>query len=329
MRRILFTLFMASTVPVLADDLPPELPFHPVVTSEPDPGKSRPMASAKPQSGPGPDVAASIQPVTGKKEEQATPARPENKTPGLPGPALVNPGIDSVVKLKPRPGETATVFIARNKLNRIVTPFQTPKVLTIDPLETKIDGSAIYVATDSQGPVSLFITDEDSGATVSLQLTPRDVALPVNIVIEQEHRSLGENNPGSAMTQSNYRQDSAYLTTIKTLMQALAKQQVPHGFVLQALSDAKPFTSLCQADPVHFKPGQILFGQGLHIVIMTAHNDSDKAVLFDEAFCATGEVLAVAAWPKVRLEPGEQTEVFVLLRAPEANSGAPLRPRLY
>jgi len=60
-----------------------------------------------------------------------------------------------------------------------------------------------------------------------------------------------------------------------------------------------------------------------------ARNTGVTSIEFDERSCATGkdEVLAVAAWPKVVLRPGESTELYVAVRR-SAEQAATLRPSL-
>jgi len=55
------------------------------------------------------------------------------------------------------PGTTAIVEVAIDHLNRIVTPFAAPRVRTVSQATTQVEGNAVYVATASEDPVSLYI----------------------------------------------------------------------------------------------------------------------------------------------------------------------------
>jgi conjugal transfer pilus assembly protein TraK len=71
------------------------------------------------------------------------------------------------------PGTTAIVEVAIDHLNRIVTPFSSPQVRTVSRATTQVDGNAIYVATASEEPVSLFNTEAGNTATaISLTIAP-------------------------------------------------------------------------------------------------------------------------------------------------------------
>ena len=51
-----------------------------------------------------------------------------------------------------------------------------PQVRTVSPATTQVDGRAVYVATASEEPVSLFITEAGEAATaISLTLAPRHI----------------------------------------------------------------------------------------------------------------------------------------------------------
>ena len=66
--------------------------------------------------------------------------------------------------------------MAIDHLNRIVTPFAAPQVRTVSQATTQVDGSAIYVATATEEPVSLFITEAgDTATALSLTLAPRHI----------------------------------------------------------------------------------------------------------------------------------------------------------
>ena len=232
------------------------------------------------------------------------------------------------ITIKPKPGRTESVVIAKGKLNRIVTPYADPQVLTVDNIETKIDGSVVYIATDSETAVSLFVSDTETGSATSLQLLPRDMATPVEIRIEQDATKATGTEAGSSKADTFVRQDSPYVTEIKAIMQSMGKQQIPQGFTLEEVTDEIRSASICHGISLSFVPGQLLSGHDSRIVVMIAQNTGLTASVFEEAHCAGEDVMAVAAWPKVRLSPGEKTEVYILMRLPEGKNGEKARPAL-
>jgi conjugal transfer pilus assembly protein TraK len=232
--------------------------------------------------------------------------------------------------IKPKPGRTEKVVIARGKLNRIVTPYADPKVLTVDQVETKVDGSAVYIATDSALPVSLFISDAETGIASSIQLVPEEIGTPVEITIESDNGKLtqAENANAGALTGKELHQDTPYITEVKMIMQSLGKQQIPQGFTLEEVTDEVRSFTVCHDANLTFWPGQMLSGHGSRILVEVAQNNGVSPIVFEEAFCANEHTMAVAAWPKIRLEPGEKTEVYILMRLPDGNSDEEIRPPL-
>ncbi|WP_027156646.1 TraK domain-containing protein [Methylobacter luteus] len=356
-KTLIFSMALATTA--LANDMPPELPFQAQDGSSLTPyqdGEAGDLgvSDSKPALPvpPAPDTAppSSGQVINGTPETP-TVAQPETVEPA-PRPKLKKrpkildkaptaqkaqaemnvpdsvPGLQSGITLKPKPGRTESVIIAKGRLNRIVTPYPEPKVLTVDPVETKIDGSAVYIATDSEAPVSLFISDTETGSATSLQLAPQDMAMPVEIRIEGGPVQANSTEAASSKTDKLFRQDTPYITEMKAIMQNLGKQQIPQGFTLEEVTEELHGITFCHDPSLTYWPGQLLSGHESRIVVLIAQNNGASTAVFEEASCASDDTMAVAAWPKVRLEPGEKTEIYLLMRLPDGKSGEEIRPAL-
>lgn len=228
---------------------------------------------------------------------------------------------ESLITIRPRQGKTESIKIAKGILNRILTPYPEPKLLTVDNVETRIDGSVVYVASDSDAPINLFISDTESGNAVSLQLLPTELAMPVEVKIEQVNNDIS-----SSKTDTVVHQDYPYVTEIKNIMKAMALQQIPQGFTLEAVTGE--VNSVCHETGLSFSVGQVLSGQDLKIIVLIAINNGLSNKLFEEAYCANEGVIAVSAWPKVSLGPGEKTEIYVLTHLLHGKNGEEFRPSL-
>jgi conjugal transfer pilus assembly protein TraK len=360
---LLISIAWASTA--LANELPPELPFQAVsggelapyqegIAGDPGMGVGNQNTHIKPNqiSEQMVNGATEIQDQNHPSAEQAAPSEPAQAPEPTPKPKKrpkildkapetkkvsakdsakakeIDIGLQSGITIKSKPGRTESVVIAKGKLNRIVTPYADPKVLTVDNVETKIEGSAVYIATDSETPVSMFISDTETENTISLQLTPQERLMPVEIRIEQDPSKASPTEAASSRTDTFFRQDSPYVTEIKAIMQNLGKQQIPQGFTLEEVTNELRSAGVCHAANLTFMPGQLLSGHDSRIVIVIAQNNGPAVSVFEEAYCAGENIMAVAAWPKVRLESGEKTEVFILMRLPEGKSGEEVRPAL-
>lgn len=238
-------------------------------------------------------------------------------------------GFQAGVTIKPTRGKTEIVNIAIGKLNRIVTPYANPKAMTVDDAETKIDGSVVYVATDSNIPISMFISDaETSGANaISLQLVPKDLSTSAEIIIEGNLSTVAQSEADPSQS-SLFRHNSPYISDIKTIMQNMGKQKIPQGFTLGEVTADMRSRSICQNAGLTFTAGQLLSGHDSMIIVLVAQNKGSTAHVFEETFCAGENVMAVAAWPKIRLAPGDKTEIFILMRIPEGKAGEENRPAL-
>jgi conjugal transfer pilus assembly protein TraK len=323
MQLTLLSLFLLA-FSVYAEESPPllDLPFQEAGQAQPPKAADAVKLDAPPdgqplKDGPVPAPADDEPPMLLPPPKPLPKKRPSTLDKTAPARPPMPSGIKPGTVIKSRQGVTETVEIARGKLNRIVTPYANPKVLTVDAVETRVDGSAVYVATESDIPVSLFISDSETGQAISLQLLPSAVLVPAEIRIEPQAGAPGGVDSGAPMsggTDKMFGQDSDYVGEVKSVMQALAKQLVPPGFTLEE-SPAQPnYADLCHDHALSFSYGQSMQGQSSRIVILVAKNTGLVPKQIQEADCANPSVVAVSAWPKVRLNPGEKTEVYILMK---------------
>jgi len=245
----------------------------------------------------------------------------------------VNPQVTSVApqQLKVTPGINELIPIAVGHLNRLVTPFDNPVVTTTSQATTSTHGKIVYVATADETPVTLYITPGDNqDIALSLTLIPkripaREIHLSLDKDTYQVLSKLQQQTPATAGKPVDKEQD--YITTLKNLFRDLGLQKTPPGFSLREPGHAESIH--CQQDRVQIRTGQLLEGQDMVILVGVIRNTGATSIEFDERSCAThkDEVLAVAAWPKVLLGPGEATELYVAVRR-SADEATPLRPSL-
>jgi conjugal transfer pilus assembly protein TraK len=237
-----------------------------------------------------------------------------------------NPDLSlGAIVIKPRPGMTESAVIKRGKMNRIITPFDDVKVISMDPIETKIEGRDLYIVTESEVPVSLYIMSQSNeGSTLSLQLVPKDSIAPVEIKIADTGQHVSAEHNDNRYNKSS----QPYVNEIKSIMQSMGKQLIPSGFTLSDLTPAIANTTFCHDPNLTFLPGQVLTGSSMKMVVLVAQNTNSTPVNFEESSCANGSVISVAAWPKIILNPGDRTEVYVLMQSGVDDSHEESRPRL-
>jgi conjugal transfer pilus assembly protein TraK len=220
--------------------------------------------------------------------------------------------------LQVKPGINELMPIAVGHLNRLVTPFDNPVVTTTSQATTSTKGKIVYVATADETPVTLYITPGDNqDIALSLTLIPKRIpAREIHLSLDQEtYKRLMQwqrQTKDSSDKPTNQEQD--YITTLKQLFRDLGLQKTPAGFSLRDPSQSEQIQ--CHQDRLRIHTGQLLEGQDLLIFVGVARNTGVVPIEFDERACASTqeEVLAVAAWPKVVLGPGESTELYVAVR---------------
>jgi conjugal transfer pilus assembly protein TraK len=219
------------------------------------------------------------------------------------------------------PGTTAIVEVAIDHLNRLVTPFVAPQVRTVSPATTQVDGSAVYVATASEDPVSLFITEAgDTTTAISLTLAPRHIP-PREVRLVLTGGVVRAPAPTVTPPSAVVRDDQPYVEHIAAALRALAQNRVPAGFALRKAGRGEH--AACRQPGLSVSTTQVLEGPGLRLLTARARNQGKEPIELEEGRC-TGDagsvVAAVAAWPRSRLAPGEETELYVALRPREPDA---------
>ncbi|SDX02211.1 TraK domain-containing protein [Thiocapsa roseopersicina] len=240
------------------------------------------------------------------------------------------------------PGTTVLIEIAIGHLNRIVTPFADPVVHTVSNASTQVDGSVVYVATDTEEPVALYIGD-GQGSTLALALTlapryvpPREVRLTVpgyqGTRTGNAPRAAVEPVAVMPMLANASDRDGdgdgpAYVSDLVEQLRALAQGRMPEGFrIAKGSGGAK----LRCAEGLKVRTVERAEGPASDLLKARVANTAAQAITLEHDTCrpdaATATVAAMAAWPRRVLAPGEETEVFLLLvrdAPPHRTSGQP------
>lgn len=225
-------------------------------------------------------------------------------------------------------GVNLILEIAVDHLNRILTPFQNPQVRTVSDASTSVDGSAIYVATSNETPVTLFVSDaSDPNHALSLTLAPRripprEIRLVLTDPLPDPSPITTPSTPASAAAPD-------YVTSLTEAMRALAREEIPDGYGLRQARRQETVT--CVQLGLETRRGQVLEGGDLWLVTALVRNTTDAELEIEERACRAdldGDTVAVAAWPRVWLAPGEQVELYVAVRRPTPEARRPERPSL-
>jgi len=191
------------------------------------------------------------------------------------------------------PGKNAAWVIAKDHINRIVTPFAKPSLRTTSTASTSIEGPIVYIAAPTTDPISLFIFDESAPEqAISLTLTPQENRAPVSTRVnligweKERARSRVPAEPERALARER---QHPYLETLAELLRDVAKGQVPDGYGFEALSGEPQLGApLCEMPGIHVQPLQRLTGADFQIWVSRAVN----ATLYRNAIARRGRMAA-------------------------------------
>jgi conjugal transfer pilus assembly protein TraK len=246
-----------------------------------------------------------------------------------------------------KPGTTVLIEISLGHLNRIVTPFAEPVLHTVATATTEVRGGVIYLATNSEEPVSLYVTDGAEDET-ALALTlapryipPREIRLRVPGYKPAARTATGDTAlandrtppltatpraPALANAGLGYDgvgSSSPYVSGLVEVLRASAR-----GAMLPGWSVENTASVTCRS-PLRVRKTRLLVGPTAAVVTAGVRNSGSTRVHFDEASCSTSEgvVAAVAAWPRRELAPKEETEVYLVVQQTGARPDPTGRPR--
>ena len=230
------------------------------------------------------------------------------------------------------PGETKALVVSAGNVNRIVTPFNQPDIVTTSPDQFTVRQNVVYAAPAAGDPLTLYITEKgDETRAISLILMPQ-----VNVA-SREFRLVmtgsGTGLPrgtGSVRQAAAWEQSQPFEVTLTDLMAGLAAGAVPQGYDLAMAADpaAAPRCAAPAPFRIDFDQSQLLTGGQLEAWVgMVANAGGTAAELAETACATTPEVVAVAIWPSPRLQPGERAEIYVVRRVTAAAARQP-RPSL-
>jgi|SRR5690554_380032 len=233
--------------------------------------------------------------------ERESAAKPEPNT--REGYIVVEPGVNEILQ------------ISRGHPNRILLPFENPKIqTTAADAQIKSDGSVVFVATNSQRPVTLFVSPYDN-PRLALSLT----LVPGSMPPSQYEIRLPEDGPsvpaggyfmGNAAAERWEKKDN-YTRALVNLFGELAKENLPQGYKLRNPSPGRDLHTCYSGDQVEYKMAQVVEGHHLVVQILVAQNTGTGPVEVIGSHCAAEGVVAAAEWPNSVLEPGQKTEMFV------------------
>jgi len=274
-------------------------------------GNAKAAEVAKPQPQQRPNVTAKLIPTSNQANSQPQPT-----------------GFESRLRIQVQPGVNEIIKISKGHLNRITTPFEHVAVDTISQATFEVKGPNVLVTSNQDGPVTMFLHErDDNGLAISVTLLPQ--AIPPRD-IQLVFQGMPYNMMARKMTvkAGRWEKERPYTDTIKLSMVALANGSVPEGYSLRKILPLdRKIDCHAKIQGVTINFGQVLEGHDIIYQVGAVKNVSKGAIELRESFCYQDGILAVAFWPKVRLAPNEETEVYVGYKRP-SDIIQNLRPRM-
>lgn len=232
-------------------------------------------------------------------------------------------------RLVMQPGVNQIVPIAVGHLNRLVTPFAQPVARTGSTATHEIEQNVVYVGTDVEEPVTVFITEQgDQSRAFSLTLVPQRIP-PRELFLTFSDSFQMAGIQHANRNAEKWEMNQPYVDTIRSLFRHIALGEVPQGYSISGISSNVPRPN-CQMPGLSFdfNQGQMLVGHSLSVIVGVARNVSGTPIEFKEAACGNWDVAAVAAWPRNILNPGQKTEVYIARKVQRSVGNTTKRPSL-
>jgi len=212
------------------------------------------------------------------------------------------------------PGVNEIITISLGHTNRILMPFDSPRIRTTSNAGFEVEGRAVYITSNDEGrPITAFINDA-SNPEVALSLTFVAKRMPpVEVELQLDSQSLSTAYRPSQKAKA-WEESQPYVNTIREVLRDVAIGKTPQGYSLNEKPNAQQSYDGCRQSGLafNFKDGQVLDGHRLRVNIGIVENKSGQLIEFREPACAGEDVRAVATWPNPLLQPGEKSEVYVV-----------------
>lgn len=247
-------------------------------------------------------------------------------------PDFVQKAIDSYKpeqKLNVDPRQNRVIPVGFGFMNSIQTNFNAVAVRTSDEYSIiEVEDGYVYVTPLSDQPISLILYEDGVlESQVSLVLYPIDappamVDLTVNMSpqmiakansyqerIKQELEAK-EARAREAQFEDRSAPPSNHVAYLAKTLEQVAQQQMPRGFIMT--NDIPAHLQYPCRVTIKQTAGQRMTGTREVIDVVLLKNTTDGVYHVKEEMCLTKDALAVAIHDKAFLQPGEETEVYII-----------------
>lgn len=248
-----------------------------------------------------------------------TDPKPRNKATSTPM-AMMS---QAPLKMTVEPGRTIFLDVALNQMNRFITPWKKPRIVSAHEVTHYVRGNAVYIAPSSNEPLGIYITSGDESQAISLGLFPKAIP-PREVTLEMP----GIQVSSASEEAMKWETSTDYLTTITQLLEDTAHGNIPPGYGLRQPNE-RDAHYVCDMPGLNISaPLQVLDGGHLAVHIMKVTNTGALPVEAQEHTCLQDGVAAAAVSPPAVLEAGETREMYLVVKMGQDGFQTQVRPRV-
>lgn len=201
--------------------------------------------------------------------------------------------------------DTHVVAVSASSMNRVNTPFRNPIVLTNGGANYSVVGQDVYIASQSDQPIGVFIREDDrlanNSPVASLTLVPKPLA-PQNITLVLAS-ALKER-----LTNPNAKIATDYTDVLRQTMTAIAQHKLPDGYSKSNVNSK----AIARIGGVIMQPKAMYSGVENNVYVYNARNATNQFIELNEPSFWHKGVRAVAVNGDIKLAPAAVTEIIII-----------------
>lgn len=235
------------------------------------------------------------------------------------------------LELEITPGVNTLISVSKGRLNRFVTPFESPIIRTVSDIEVLQENNVVYATTNSAKPISMFITDQTGTQALSLTLIPK--AIPPREVRMAIKVPQGQSQFNTLAMPSKkaekFERSRPYVESVTDVLKTVAIGDVPSGYTLRHPAPEDFTNFYCELPGFTSVIGQVIDGAAWQVGVSRVKNETNSVIEIGESDCLAYQRLAVAVYPSAVVKPGRSAELYIVRKRQEEGRIETRRPHLH
>ena len=228
-----------------------------------------------------------------------------------------------------KPGRNIVVPVGQGFNNAIRTNFKSLSVKTsasADSAVLQVEDGNLYATLRTMQPISLLLSEDGvleseisivlvpvtappAMVDINIEMTPQMIAKASEYQAELEK----ERELQKALNDNSYERqnrNSTHANNLIAILKPIAQGSTPRGF---SMTNDVPegLKKPCRVS-IYQQAGQRLTGAKEVVDVVLLQNDSNRVYQVREEMCLSDGALSVALYPRSYLQPGEETEAYII-----------------